>query len=859
MVASFAVMKSSAYYTRQSQAVSYYADNESAGIWLRGHDALGVAAGDRVEAADFDRICAGLDHAGKPLIKAGAKPRMLGIDITLSPPKSFSVLYAAAPNDLRLSLAGAERSALEATIQLIEREIPLSRRGRNGERREHSNFVAAAFTHSEARPERHADGKVFADCQRHHHVCLPSIAERSDGTWGGIDSRQLRIWKKSLGAVFRLQLASALQQRGFAIEHVNDGWSWAIAGIPQTLIDYFSARRASLEEELADAGLTSGQAPALASAINATDRRAKENVSLDHLTAQWHEAIERLGYIPDQIVGAAFATGREQARAPLDLSSARPQRLAAVPAKLTEFQATFSRRELIEASANALVGTGAGLEEVLDGATDFIGGNAVLECAQTPEGAIFTTPEMLAAERALVALVTRNATTFVAAPERATTDQILAISGLNAEQEHVVREATRGARLVLVQGSAGTGKSTTLKAVANAWRSAGYEVAGASVAWRAANTLGADLGIEARAIDAWLKSIEQGNTPFVDKTCLIVEEAGLQSTLQTLKLLEAVDRTGGVVLMVGDENQLTPIGAGHAMRLIRQTIGATRIETVVRQHEAWARQAPKDFARGKAQKALDAFASHGQIAFENSPRAAVEAVADRWNKIVGTEPSKSVLVSAKTNAEVRALSASIRNRMRERGALTGPDISIEAADSSGNRHRLRLAAGDRIRFLRRDDALGVVNGSEARIVAIAEGPDGRVRIAADHNGARLNFSPDDVADANGRARLAHAYATTLFQAQGLTVDRALVLLSARFDRHDAYVASSRARESSELFVDTRTLDREIETDFISETGERLETARLNYLAQRLSRQNVKTLALDYLQKRERTKELNHEL
>ncbi|MBE7734512.1 MobF family relaxase [Devosia faecipullorum] len=441
MVASFAVMKSSAYYTRQSQMVSYYADNESAGIWLRGHDALGIAAGDRVDATEFDRICAGLDRVGKPLIKASTKPHMLGVDITLSAPKSFSVLYAAAPNDLRLSLAEAERSALEATLQLIEREIPLSRRGRNGERREHSKFAAAVFTHSEARPERHADDEVFADCRRHHHVCLPSIAERSDGTWGGIDSRQLRIWKKALGALFRLQLASALQERGFAIEQADDGWSWSIAGIPQTLTDYFGARRASLEEELADAGLTSGQAPALSSAINATDRRAKDHTSIGQLTAQWHEAIERHGYSPEKIVGTVFAAGREQARAPLDFSTERPQRLAAVPAKLTEFQATFSRRELIEASANALVGTGAGLEEVIDGATDFIAGNTVLECAQTSEGAIFTTPEMLAAERALVALVARNATTLIAAPEAATTDQILAVSGLNAEQEHVVRDA----------------------------------------------------------------------------------------------------------------------------------------------------------------------------------------------------------------------------------------------------------------------------------------------------------------------------------------------------------------------------------------------------------------------------------
>ncbi|MBE7734510.1 AAA family ATPase [Devosia faecipullorum] len=350
-----------------------------------------------------------------------------------------------------------------------------------------------------------------------------------------------------------------------------------------------------------------------------------------------------------------------------------------------------------------------------------------------------------------------------------------------------------------------------------------------------------------------------GNTPFVDKTCLIVEEAGLQSTLQTLKLLEAVDSTGGVVLMVGDENQLTPIGAGHAMRLIRQTIGATRIETVVRQHEAWARQAPKDFARGKAQKALDAFADHRRIEMRDGPRATVEALAARWDQTTRADPTKDILVTAKTNAEVRALSAAIRTRLRERGVPTGPDIAIEAVDSSGNRYSLRLAVGDRIRFLRRNDELAVTNGSHAQIVSINRDKTGAIAIQVERDGQHVLFTPEDVADNKGRARLAHGYATTLFQAQGLTVDHALVLLSARFDRHDAYVASSRARERSELFLDTRTLDREIETSFISETSESLEKVRLSYLAQRLSRQNVKTLALDYLQKRERTKELNHEL
>lgn len=861
MVATFSVIKSSSYYTRQAAAAAldYYAADDSAGIWLRGHDDLGITAGQIVVADDFDRICAGLDFNGKPLTKAGGGPRMLGIDMILSAPKGFSVKFACSHGVLRQLFADIEQEALEDVVRLVEQEISLARRGQNGSRREQARFVAAAFTHSEARPERHADGFVFADPQRHHHVCIPNIAEREDGTWGGIDSVALRSWKKALGAVFRLRLATGLQAHGFTIEHADDEWKWSIAGVPETLTKYFSARRATLEEELAEAGLTSGQAPALAAAINATDRRTKQDLGMNQLTEQWHAAVRRLGFTPEQIALEGWQV--EQASA--DFKETRKECLATVPQKLTEHQATFPRRQLIEVCANTLVGTGATLEDVIAGADDLVARNSVLERAETRDGPVYSTPQMLAAERALVNLVRRNAQARVVGPDRSARDDMLAISGLNAEQQDVVRAATSGARFVLVQGGAGTGKSTTLKTVAETWQTAGYQVKGAAVAWRAANILGADLGVQSRAIDAWCKSIAMGNQPFEERTCLIVEEAGLQSTLQTLHLLEAVDRTGGVVVMVGDEDQLVPIGAGHAMRLMRETIGATRIHTVVRQREAWARRAPKDFARGKAQKALTTFSEHNQISFQDGPRATVEAVADRWNDATRTAPTSNVLVTAKTNAEVRALSAAIRTRLRGRNALTGPDFQIEAADASGNRHKLHLAIGDQVRFLRRHEGLDVVNGTEARIVAIADDQTGIIRIVAEIDGKRITFSPSDIADTNGRARLAHAYAATLFQSQGLTVDHTLVLLSARFDRHDAYVASSRARESTQFFLDTRTLDREIEQDHPLAADANRNDARMAYLASHLSRQSVKTNALDYMTENElvlaRQKELSNEL
>lgn len=863
MVASFAVIKSSSYYTRQSEAMSYYAGTEATGTWLRGHAALGIAAGDAVIAEDFERICAGLDPSGKPLGRMALSSRMLGIDATFAGPKGFSVEFACSHGVLRQILSECEGEALEDIARAVEQEIPLARRGRNGNRREHAKFVAAVFTHSEARPERHVDGVVFADPQRHHHVCIPNIAERADGSWGGIDSVAVRSWKKALGAVFRLRLASALQARGFVIEHADDEWKWTIVGVPEALTKYFSARRATLEEELSEVGLTSGQAPALAAAINATKRRSKQDLSLQQLTVQWHDAVRRLGYEPEQIIEASLEAGRQMALTPIDQQAVRKERLAAVPKNLTQHQATFTRRELLEASANALVGTGATLDDVTAHVDQLVAGQQILLCAETRDGPIYTTPEILAAERALVALVWRNANMRVAGPTRDLQETLLSSSGLNAEQQDVVRAATSGVRITLVQGGAGTGKSSTLKTIAQAWQSAGYEVAGAAVAWRAANILAADLGVEARAIDAWIKSIDNGNRPFGEKTCLIVEEAGLQSTPQTLRLLQAINRTGGVVVMVGDEQQLSPIGPGHAMRLVRETIGATRIETVVRQKEVWARQAPRDFARGKARQALDAFAERGQIHTHDDPRATIEALADRWNETTRTDPAQSVLVTAKTNAEVRALSAAIRNRLRERGALIGTDIPIEAADASGNRHSLRLATGDQIRFLRRHDELRVVNGSEARILAIAQDQDGSVKIEAERDGQRLTFSSADVADNKGRARLAHAYATTLFQSQGLTVDHSLVLISSRFDRHDAYVAASRSRESTEFFIDTGTLDREIEQDFSFPVEADWDEARMAYLATRLARQSLKTNAIDYISEQEpaqiRRQELSHEL
>jgi hypothetical protein len=75
----------------------------------------------------------------------------------------------------------------------------------------------------------------------------------------------------------------------------------------------------------------------------------------------------------------------------------------------------------------------------------------------------------------------------------------------------------------------------------------------------------------------------------------------------------------------------------------------------------------------------------------------------------------------------------------------------------------------------------------------------RVGVDSDYLG---RVSPTD-----GAAALEHAYAATIYQAQGATVDRAFVMADPTMDRQEFYVAASRSREETHFYV---TPDRELE-------------------------------------------------
>ncbi len=434
------------------------------------------------------------------------------------------------------------------------------------------------------------------------------------------------------------------------------------------------------------------------------------------------------------------------------------------------------------------------------------------------EPARYSTREMVAIERGMAQsadrlLVRRGA----AVPKRHIAAAIEVRPHLSAEQREAVVHITGDERIAAVAGLAGAGKSTMLAVARDAWESAGWRVHGAALAGKAAEGLEESAGIASRTLASWQMGWERGFGQLGDKDVLVIDEAGMVGSRQLARFVAEADKAGAKIVLVGDPEQLQPIGAGAAFRAIAERAGFASLEGVRRQEEDWQRAASKDFGQHRTAEGLAAYEAHGSIRLEESgeaARAAIvrEALADR-----DANPQGSRLVLAHRRVDVQALNAEIRDARRERGELAG-EIDYQTAEG-----KRAFAPGDRLLFRQNDRALGVKNGMLATVERAGEG---RLEVRLDSSKGEGQGRAVEVALAD-YAAIDHGYATTIHKAQGATVDKAWVLASGSMDRHLAYVAMTRHREQVRLY------------------GGRDEFQSAAALSQRLSRGGAKETTLDY--------------
>ncbi|WP_131105770.1 MobF family relaxase [Ornithinimicrobium sufpigmenti] len=260
-----------------------------------------------------------------------ARVPVAGFDLTFSPVKSVSALWALAPVEVARQVREAHEDAVRATLALLEREVAFTRMGQGGIRQVPvTGLIAAAFDHRDSRT---------GDPDLHTHVVVSNKVQtlpEDGGRWLSLDGRMLFKANVMASEHYNTHLEAGLVDRlgvTFVDRPGQDGKRAVreIDGIDPALLATWSSRREAIQarqDELASAFLADhGRAPTgteslhLAQRANLETRPGKhEPRSEAEQRRAWHQqatsVLARSGLNPEAMVAAALGTrwGRNRER-----------------------------------------------------------------------------------------------------------------------------------------------------------------------------------------------------------------------------------------------------------------------------------------------------------------------------------------------------------------------------------------------------------------------------------------------------------------------------------------------------------------------------------------------------------------
>jgi len=813
------------YLTSTSRRGDYYLGGDDGaerpeGRWhgppatLRG---LGVDPEGPVERGALASFMGGVAPAtGEPFRRVGGDgSRVAGIDLTFSAPKSVSALWAVASPYRRAQIEAAHRAAVAGARDRIEREVAVVRRRRDGrvESERAAALVAAEFLHTASRLTRdqEADGGV-PDPQLHSHLVVLA-AERADGQLAAVDSRELFRSARVNGAWYRAELAARLVELGVEVRGGTgrDGRYFEAAGVPEALSTRWSARSEDIARAAREFRQRYGRDPRGAGELGALATRtrgSKAMTSVVEVDGAWRAVGEEYGLSAERVEGLF---GDRERFEPRDLATG-------LLADVCRERSTVSERDLWARVYELSTGTCHPCEvgKVVDGLV------RRGELVALEDGS-WTTRELRDLERETVERAERRGAEVPAPVRRQSLQQARAraegrVGGrLTAEQEHALDVVTSGGGVSVLVGQAGTGKGVVISTAREAWEADSQRVIGTAVAGATAKRLAADTGMsETMTTDALLGRVQSGRLGLDDLSVVVMDEAAMADTRRLAALTRATSESGSKLVLVGDQGQLSAIGAGGLFDSLRAKVPAAELTEVQRAREDWERDAWVQVRAGDAAPALAAYRARGRLHVSDTREEAGERMVDDWDRArLDVSEGGCVMICDASNAELDRLNAIAQLRR-----LSAGELGEERAELPGRPYGLH--AGDEVLLtgaLYEPGRERVENGTRAHITR-AQGRKVALRTEEPE--------PREVrVDTRRFSELRLAYAQHVYKAQGATVDRALVLTGGwQTDRESAYVALTRARERTDLYVSREDLGEDgMDDDAIQRLSERITVSR----------------------------------
>jgi conjugative relaxase-like TrwC/TraI family protein len=572
--------------------------------------------------------------------------RRIFYDFAIAPPKSVSVV-ALYQDDRILDLHN--RAVQKAMLELERFAEARVRKGGLRAERITGNLVAATFRHDTS---RELDPHLHTHC-----VVFNATFDPTESRWKALEVQSMYRAQKFATNLYRHELCKGLRALGYEIENSVTGFE--IKGVPASVIARFSKRNQQINEET-DEQLKIGSPVtdigALRKRIAHGNRRRKlKDSTAERLRPSWGKQMTA-----DEVkaLGALRSVQPKQAK---------PADVAGITAWADEH--LFDRRSVVNdyELMSAALARGRGEDFDLAALRDAIEKRAYIREDGTRK---LTSREVLRCELGIVVAAHDGRGQHVPL-----SPGYQSAPALSAEQAVAVKQILASRDFItLFRGSAGTGKSFTLREVTQGLRAAGHPV----VVLAPQRQQVADLCADGLAAKTLSHCLETKTLP--PRAVVLVDESGQIGGKQLGELVALVKTHGGRLILSGDTRQHGAVQASDALRAIEEFSGlkAAVLREIRRQDPARAKSAAERAFVAAYRRAVEAAAA-GRIeeSFDGLDRLGCirEIAPDDRRATLAREYLASVdrheraLVVAQTWNEVNGMNEAIRAELQTSGRI----------------------------------------------------------------------------------------------------------------------------------------------------------------------------------------------
>jgi len=639
----------------------YYRDKrEVKAKWLgQGAKRLGLEG--EVKRRDFVALVNNRDpNTGERLTVRDKKNRRPGYDATLSAWKSASVMdnvYGC--TDIRDAFwkAGDEMMIQEAEPEMRTR-VRID--GADYDRVT-GNAIIAAYRHSNSRP---VDGKSDAHDHTHYYF-INATYDPIENRYKAAQLGDLKAKAPELELEFDYRYARELMDLGYVPMMGRTGVQ--LKGVPQSVIDKFSRNSKRIEAKAAEKGVTDGMGKhKIADKLRESK---KSDLPPEELLA------ERLSRLTDS-ERAALEKVKNKEIEPGPAISPREARDFAID-HLFQRRDDITERKLRKTMVHYGIGHVSPRQANVEMANALQEG--VIRSIDTAKGRVFVRSSTLRNQGKMTRLSREGIGKYepLAYAYRDNAE-------LSREQNAVARSIVESRdKYMGFRGPAGTGKSYTLKGVDAAIKDrAGKNSFSRTLAlapsasasrgelrksgFRDADTLAAFFSNEKRQED-------------MRGQFLIVDESGMMSTNDMVRLMEIAEKYDNRVLLVGDWKQHESVDAGQSFRLLQAEGGLKYAELSEnrRQESMRHREAVNSMSTGTADGILKGFNqldAAGAVVVEPDRERLREKLTTAF--LAAKDQGETALIVTPTHREADFLTEKLRTALRERGQIRGEEQTI---------------------------------------------------------------------------------------------------------------------------------------------------------------------------------------